>query len=62
MLFSSLKAIKHASEPHANGNSPSAVTCGATVMFMRRANNLYKACMEEECNKKVTQNEDGTYR
>ena len=55
------QAVMKASRPNTS-DSTSTVSCGVTIMFIRRANNLNKACTEEDCNKKVTLNEDGTFR
>merc|ERR1739838_1093097 len=55
------EAIVNISAPSSGSSINAVVTCGATIIFLRRSNNLYKACTVEDCNKKVTANEDGTY-
>ncbi|XP_070572382.1 replication protein A 70 kDa DNA-binding subunit-like [Ptychodera flava] len=57
---------KNLSEVRSNnlgmGEKPDYFTAKATVVFIRKENCMYKACPSSECNKKVIENTDGTYR
>jgi len=62
--YSLKEAIAAASSPAKSSStfSSCSASCDATVVFIRRSNTVYKACPDDDCNKKVTLNEDGTYR
>ncbi|XP_077995285.1 replication protein A 70 kDa DNA-binding subunit-like isoform X1 [Glandiceps talaboti] len=44
------------------GEKPDYFTSKATVIFIKKENSMYKACPSAECNKKVIENTDGSYR
>ncbi|XP_071789766.1 replication protein A 70 kDa DNA-binding subunit-like [Asterias amurensis] len=43
------------------GEKPDYFTTKGTIIFMKKDNSMYTACSSSECNKKVTDNGDGTY-
>ncbi|XP_002730881.2 replication protein A 70 kDa DNA-binding subunit-like [Saccoglossus kowalevskii] len=45
-----------------SGEKPDYFSCKATVIFIKKDNCMYKACPSAECNKKVVENSDGSYR
>ncbi|XP_015754913.1 PREDICTED: replication protein A 70 kDa DNA-binding subunit-like [Acropora digitifera] len=50
------------SEQLGMGDKPDYFTAKATAVFFKKDNCLYKACPSPECNKKVIEEGDGTYR
>ncbi|XP_071499912.1 replication protein A 70 kDa DNA-binding subunit-like [Diadema antillarum] len=44
------------------GEKPDYFTVKGTVLFVRKENCMYTACPSAECNKKVSENGDGSYR
>ncbi|XP_038058946.1 replication protein A 70 kDa DNA-binding subunit-like isoform X3 [Patiria miniata] len=43
------------------GEKPDYFTTKGTIIFMRKENSMYMACPSSECNKKVSDNGDGSY-
>ncbi|CAH1800586.1 unnamed protein product [Owenia fusiformis] len=50
------------SENLGHGDKADYFTSKATVMFLKRENCMYMACPSESCNKKLVDNNNGTYR
>eukprot|EP00057_Strongylocentrotus_purpuratus_P020704 XP_011675178.1 PREDICTED: replication protein A 70 kDa DNA-binding subunit [Strongylocentrotus purpuratus] len=44
------------------GEKPDYFTVKGTILFVRKENCMYMACPSAECNKKVSENGDGSYR
>lgn len=44
------------------GDKPDYYQCKTTVLFAKTANAVYKACPQSDCNKKVIDQGDNTYR
>lgn len=45
-----------------SGEKPDYFTTKATILFAKKENCMYMACPSEQCNKKVIENGDGTFR
>uniref|UniRef100_A0A8C4IHW7 Replication protein A subunit n=1 Tax=Dicentrarchus labrax TaxID=13489 RepID=A0A8C4IHW7_DICLA len=60
MNWKTLSDIK--SEQMGHGEKAEYFTCLATVVYFRKDNCLYQACPSADCNKKVTDQQNGLYR
>lgn len=45
-----------------NGDKPDYFMCKAVVNFVKSANSFYKSCPTPDCNKKVLDQDNGTFR
>lgn len=45
-----------------SGDKPDYFTCKAVINLVKSKNAFYKACKNADCNKKVLENDNGTYR
>ncbi|XP_017292775.1 replication protein A 70 kDa DNA-binding subunit isoform X2 [Kryptolebias marmoratus] len=60
MNWKTLNSIKNDNMGH--GEKAEYFSCVATVVYMRKENCLYRACPSSDCNKKVVDQHNGTYR